>query len=577
MDKTKARVVDIETYPNCFLFAAVRADGKQKVVFEVSHRKNEIDRIIKCCDHMKEKEEYMVTFNGIGFDYPVLHGILTKPYPKDGTKLAAHIYELAQEQIDSFKDSMFGHTIKADEVQVKQMDLYRIWHFNNKAKATSLKLLQFNMRLKSIQELPFAVGTHLTDDQIDFLKEYNLHDIDSTLAFFEASQSQIDFRLDLSAKYGKDWVNCDDTKIGAEYFMMKLQDEGVELYDYDPRGRRSMRQTKRSMIRLQDCIFDYYDFKRPEFIAVYEWFKKQNLVETKGAFTDIPEHRLGDMVHYCEFETKRIRFKGGKPSDADIAAFKKEFPLGWVETEELKATEWLFDAEGNHVLEPVLNEFGFVDPTKKPKKVRVHKKSYWQCYRYVTCPNVVVDGLRIDFGVGGIHASRQNIIVKATSKWALTDADVSSMYPNLSITNNVYPKHLGQQFCVIYKDMYEQRKTFPKGSAENGMLKLALNGTYGKSNDKFSPFYDPQFTMTITCNGQLSLLLLADKLMTIEGLRLVQLNTDGVTCSYPRSAREQYDSICKQWEKQVGLQLEFAEYSKMFIHSVNHYIAVYEE
>lgn len=109
------------------------------------------------------------------------------------------------------------------------------------------------------------------------------------------------------------------------------------------------------------------------------------------------------------------------------------------------------------------------------------------------------------------------------------------------------------------------------------MLKLALNGVYGDSNNQYSPFYDPKYTMAITINGQLSLCLLAEQLLEIENLKLIQVNTDGVTVALPRVAKGQYDEICKAWEKQVGLQLEFADYDKMFIRDVNNYIALYTD
>jgi len=149
------------------------------------------------------------------------------------------------------------------------------------------------------------------------------------------------------------------------------------------------------------------------------------------------------------------------------------------------------------------------------------------------------------------------------------------MYPNIAISNNVYPEHLTMKFCEIYKDLYEQRKSCPKGSTENAMLKLALNGVYGDSNNKFSVFYDPKYTMSITINGQLSLCLLAEQLLDIEGLKIIQVNTDGITVALKKDTREQYDKICEDWQKQVKLQLEFAEYSKMIIRDVNNYIAVY--
>ena len=157
----------------------------------------------------------------------------------------------------------------------------------------------------------------------------------------------------------------------------------------------------------------------------------------------------------------------------------------------------------------------------------------------------------------------------------IRDADVSSMYPNIAISNNIYPLHLTKQFCVIYKDVYEQRKGFAKGSAENGVMKLALNGVYGDSNNQFSPFLDPAYTMKVTINGQLSLCLLAEKLLEIDGLKIAQANTDGLTVAMKRSTEDQYKEVCEKWQKQVGLELEYADYSAMWIRDVNNYIAQY--
>ena len=58
------------------------------------------------------------------------------------------------------------------------------------------------------------------------------------------------------------------------------------------------------MIKIKDCLFDYYDFTRPEFIAIHEWFKKQIITETKGVFSDIEEHLLGDVAKYAEMVCK---------------------------------------------------------------------------------------------------------------------------------------------------------------------------------------------------------------------------------------------------------------------------------
>lgn len=575
MDYSKLYVYDIETFKHVFTFSVVRADGKYKQTFQCSKFKNEINRVIACIRYLKDNQCYMVGFNNIGFDYPVIHELFTKVNTdgKPGEWIANKVFAIAQKQIDSFKDEGFGNTIKYDDQFVKQIDLYRIWHFNNKAKATSLKMLEFNMRMQNIEDLPFGIEEELTQDQISKIVSYNEHDVEATRLFLHASESQVSFRFGLVDSLGPNILNADDTKIGSEYFQNRLEKNGVKLKIYQ-NGKHVLNQTKRDKIKISECLFDYYKFTRPEFQVVYDWFKQQTITETKGVFSDIEEHDLGELAKYAETTVKRQKFKQ-KPTAEELLDFKKEHPFGWVEEEELKATEYLFDEQGNHVMQQPMNDDGSPDLTKKPKKVRVPKKSYWGCWKVAETLNVLVDGYRIDFGVGGVHASLTEKIVRETKSYMIRDADVSSMYPNIAISNRIYPEHLGETFCEIYKSMYEERKSHPKGSAENAMLKLALNGTYGKSNDKYSVFYDPKFTMSITINGQLSLLMLADRLLGIEGLKLVQLNTDGLTVAMLRNTEEQYNEICKQWQKDVALELEFVDYSKMMIRDVNNYTALY--
>jgi len=571
-------IYDLETYPNCFTMAIVRADGKHMHVYEISDRKNELEQMLNCFRVIRQRKFRMVGFNSLQFDYPIVHEILlgaakAKQQGVQYQTTAAKLYKLAMKQIESFKGDGFGHTVKADEVILPQLDLFKIHHFDNKARATSLKMIEFNMRADTIEDLPFPVGTKLTSDQIDTLIKYNKHDVMMTLAFYQKSIPAILFREQLSNKYSRNFINHNDGKIGKDYFAMKLEQEGIKLRKTDQHGKSTLIQSKRDSVDLGECLFDYYDFSRPEFVAVKQWFSTQRITETKGVFSDIEEHDLGEVAQYAELTTKKRKFKQ-KPTDSELQEFKQEHPLGWIETEQLKATEYLFDANGQHVMEYPLDADGSPDFTKKQKKARTPKLSYWGCWKIAETLNVVVNGFRFDFGVGGIHGSLLDTKVKETSKYAVVDADVASMYPNIGISNRVYPEHLTARFCDIYEDVYNQRKSYPKSAPENGMLKLALNSVYGDSNNKFSVFYDPKYTMTITVNGQLSLCLLADKLMQIDGLKLIQANTDGITVACLRDKLDEYYAVCKQWEQQVKLDLEYVQYSKMLIANVNNYIAV---
>lgn len=563
-------VFDKETYPNCYTFAIVREDGKHKRLFEISDRKNEIEKLFVCFDYLMNEKHTLVGFNNLNFDYPIMHEMIAnrkKILKMSGGELSAWVYKIAQKQIDSLRDG-FANTIPEEEHYIRQIDLFKINHFDNKAKMTSLKQIEFNMRMMNIQELPFPVGEYLSHEQMDVLCEYNHHDTEATRLFLLECLPAIHLRDDLTKKYGIDFTNFNDTKIGKKYFEMLLKQSGIVTHKKE--GHRTvMIQSKRQYVRIKECLFNYYDFKRPEFIAIKDWFSKQIITETKGVFSDIEEHKLGDVAQYAEMVVKKVKFKA-EPSQGEIEKFMREHPKGWIHKEKLAAMEIVRDAEGNIVKEEYVDENGKV----KKRSVKVHKYSYYGCYRIAETLNVVINGFRIDYGVGGVHGSISGV-VKENDEYEIIDADVASMYPNIAISNKVYPEHLSKKFCDIYQDVYEQRKSFKKGTAENATMKLALNGVYGDSNNEYSIFYDPKYTMTITINGQLSLSLLGDKLLDIEGIKFISWNTDGICVKIPREKREQFEQICKDWEKQVKLELEFAYYSKMFVRDVNNYVGIY--
>lgn len=542
-------VYDIETYPNIFTFCAVYGNGKGIRVFEISDRKDEQEPLLDFLRKVKQNRHRLVGFNNIGFDYVVVHHIITKAQEakRNNTPLvitSEELYDKAMEVINAMNGGGFGISVPTNEIVIPQVDLYKIHHFDNKAKATSLKMLEFNMRSDNIEDLPFDVGTVLTDEQKDVLIRYNKHDVMQTLLFYQKSLDAIRFREALSKKYGFDCTNFNDTKIGKEYFINRLESQ-IPGSCYKMVGRqRKLNQTKRDKIVVGDILFKYLSFKRPELKAIHEWFSKQVITETKGVFSDVLEKDLGDVAKYAEMVVKRKKLKS-QPTEEERQQMLQENPYSWIEEVELKSKKGA--------------------------------KSYWYCYRVAETLNVVVDGFRFDFGTGGIHGSVSSQIVESDSDHLIKDADVSSMYPNIAIANKVYPLHLTAKFCDIYEAVYKERKLYPKGSPENAALKLALNGVYGDSNNQYSPFYDPQYTMTITINGQLSLCLLAERLIEIDGCTLCQVNTDGVTVRLPRESLDEYERICRQWEKDVGLQLEYADYEKMFIRDVNSYIALYTD
>ena len=188
-----------------------------------------------------------------------------------------------------------------------------------------------------------------------------------------------------------------------------------------------------------------------------------------------------------------------------------------------------------------------------------------------------INGFEFDYGVGGIHGSVKARKIVATDDWLIRDIDVASLYPSIAIQNNLAPAHLGSRFGAVYAEIPKERKEWQakkgKKCTEANALKLAANGAYGKSNSKFSPLYDPQFMLTITVNGQLMLSMLAEQLLKVPTLSIIQINTDGITYFVHRQHEPQAAAVCKQWESLTRLTLEDANYKRMWVRDVNNYIA----
>lgn len=463
---------DIECYPNVFLLYAIHAYTGTEYCFELSERRNDIGQLLQFLHYLRDVDARMVGFNNLGYDYPVLHTLL-----QIGVTATYHdAYGKSQAIFDSQdNDDRFAHQVWASDRFVTQIDLFKIHHFDNKSKRTSLKMLEVNMRMDNVQDLPFEPGTMLTPEQIDQLIPYNRHDVVATLDFYNYSKSMIEFRESLSEKYNKDFLNHNDTKIGKDFFVMQLEDAMPgSCYTRTVAGRQ-VNQTYRREIAFRDVILPYVKFERPEFQEVLNTLLNTVITgnETKGAL--------------------------------DLSC--------------------------------VINNFQY------------------------------------DFGTGGIHGSIKNSIVRSDDTFTIIDLDVASYYPNLAIVNRFFPQHLSELFCDIYRELYEERKKHGKKTSINAMLKLALNGTYGASNDVYSPFYDPAFTMAITINGQLLLCMLAEQLIKIPGLSMIQVNTDGLTVKVPHNMKFAVERVRKWWEAYTLLELEDVEYNAMFIRDVNSYIA----
>lgn len=194
--------------------------------------------------------------------------------------------------------------------------------------------------------------------------------------------------------------------------------------------------------------------------------------------------------------------------------------------------------------------------------------------------SVLFKGFRFDFGLGGIHGCAPAGIYTSNEDYVIIDFDVKSYYPNLAIQNGFHPAHIDKDvFIDTYRKIFDDRVEAQgrEDKIVSDGLKLALNGVFGKTGENTSPFYDRYYFYKITLNGQLLLAMLSETYMLyVKDLKVLQVNTDGVTIRVNRKQLDRVKEINERFMKLTGLILEDVIYSKMVIRDVNNYLAVSE-
>ena len=469
-------VMDYETLVNCFVGVFKHYKTEETKVFAICKQRNDFSKFLEFLKENTENKEWHISYNGLAFDAQITHYII-KHYKEwdlmEGEDIAGEIYSYAQKCIEKAHNHEFQE-FPEWHMCIKQIDVFKLNHWDNMAKRSSLKWIEYTMDWNNILDMPIHHDTEInTQDQLDLVIEYCINDVEATKEVFNRCKPLIALRKNLTEKYNINLFSASEPRISKEIFAYYLSKE-LDMPRYEVKKLR----TFRNVIKVKDLILDYIKFDTPEFKTLLEKFKT---VEINPNYT-----------------------KGG---------FKS---------------------------------------------------------------SVIYKGVKTDFGLGGAHGATKPGVYESDTERVIMSSDVTSFYPNLAIVNKYAPAHIPKEkFCELYQWFFDERKKIPKSDPMNYVYKIILNSTYGLSNDKNSFLYDPQFTMFITINGQLTLMMLYEMIMTkIPGAVALMQNTDGVETIIPREHIDAYMEVCKEWEQITGLNLEHDQYSKLVLADVNNYIAV---
>ena len=283
----KCEVYDLETLASVFTYTGINIDTQVVSKFVLHKDKFELIQLVNHILSLKGQ----IGFNNVNFDYPIEHYIL-KNYKiwndlyllniSSIEDIVNLIYKEAQRLINGQNQEGFFPSINPKEVIIPQLDLFRIWHYNNKARMTSLKALQISMNWPNVMDMPIEhTCKDITLAQVDEILKYNLNDVLATYEFYKRSSEKIALRKQIQAKYNLKCINHSDSKIGED-LMLKLYSKKMYLNMYDVKKLRS----PRDIINFNDIIFDYIKFESKEFNELLGFLKTVKVLngETKKLF-----------------------------------------------------------------------------------------------------------------------------------------------------------------------------------------------------------------------------------------------------------------------------------------------------
>ena len=263
--------------------------------------------------------------------------------------------------------------------------------------------------------------------------------------------------------------------------------------------------------------------------------------------------RIGEEILLRQSNLKGVALEEAKSKIRRVAKIEnKDIILPFIQYSNPKLKEVLLDVKNATCY-----------PCKSDKKQKNYEKKF------------VLSNTCYSIGEGGIHTINEPRIFKPTADQYIGHSDVTSMYPSLAIIYKWLPVHLGKDFWNVYESLYKERVIAKRNHDElkAKAFKFALNSPIGKMQNESSWAYDPLNAYKIRMNGQLILLMLVDRLLSIN-CKIVQVNTDGVVYIADKANRELINQFIREVENITKLHFDSDDYESFYQYDVNNYFGI---
>jgi hypothetical protein len=293
-NKIKYWVYDYETYYNCFIAVYESLTSDERHIFIIHKSKNQLIELIDFLKQNIINKDWHLGYNCLAFDSQITEYILDnyerlEYATEDEITLELHKYG---NYVIKKSDSKEFLDYPEFKLQIQNVDVYRINHWDNQNKRSSLKWIQFSMDWENIEETPHDFRTPVeTQEELNSVINYCINDVASTKKIFKLSVNAINLRLSLQHKYKINCINYSNTKIGSE-LLLKLY---CDKTGYDKKEIKNKGGTKRTYINLKDIIFPYISFTTTPLQKLLLELKELTIYNTKGDFSKIFKYKN------CEF------------------------------------------------------------------------------------------------------------------------------------------------------------------------------------------------------------------------------------------------------------------------------------
>ena len=276
-------VMDYETLTNCFIAVFQHyKDDSVKHLFVIHKDRNDLPKFIAFLNTCVAQKQYHISYNGIAFDAQISQTILDNQkrlLQLSTDAVIKYIYDYAQKIITTSDRGEFPD-YPLYKLKIRQIDLFKMNHWDNRAKMSSLKWIQFSMDWENVEEMPHLHYEPVESaEELEMIIQYCHNDVLSTREILEHSKEQIQLRQTLTKEYNIDLYSASEPRISKELFIHFLHQKlGIS------KSELKQLRSPRDYIILAECVLPYIKFQTPEFQKVLDYIRTKVITSTKDGF-----------------------------------------------------------------------------------------------------------------------------------------------------------------------------------------------------------------------------------------------------------------------------------------------------